>query len=141
MEMNAETAGRARELLAREFGIKSAFARPDQLAELTGLSCSAVRTQARAGAFPIPHRRVGKSMLFKVEDVVAWYCAPGDKPAAARTADPQADRVAIERGELVATRTHLTRVRTPSISPNEAQRLKREVLQRMADRRAMPDPG
>lgn len=88
-ENRRESVAAARAMLRDEFGIAGAFARADQLAGLLGLSESAIRGQAQRGTFPIPHRRVGKSILFKVESVAAWYCLDDSTPLPIRQRDPR----------------------------------------------------
>lgn len=82
----------ARATLSRDFGIGGAFARAEQLAGLMGISSSSIRSQVARGAFCIPHRRVGKAILFRVEAVAAWYFQddePELRPIAGASAAPE----------------------------------------------------
>ena len=133
----ADNTRQTREMLARDFGIKAAFARVDQLAALTGMSSSAIRTQARSGLFPIPHRRVGKAMLFKVEAVLDWYCRAEQPPTpppstnAAMRPLPRAPAAPLTRKD-----TALRPQERRSVTVEEAARVKQQALERIAARRA-----
>ena len=138
---DASGANDTRNMLAREFGIKAAFARVDQLAALTGMSSSAIRSQARSGLFPIPHRRVGKAILFKVNDVVAWYSESGRSAARLEaTTLPAALPAPAVRAARPSACKAKPELAPAAISREEAARIKKEVLRRMALRCAATHP-
>ena len=132
----ASGAHETREMLAHEFGIKAAFARVDQLAALTGMSSSAIRSQARSGLFPIPHRKVGKAILFKVEAVLAWYCqselVPPPQPAARVESTPSHTAPS----QVSSRNPQRIPLPLPGVSLQDAARVKQQVLERIAARRA-----
>lgn len=141
------TAEQFRARLTTDFGVAGAFARAEQVAHILGISASCVRTQARLGKFPIPHRRIGKAMLFPVEAVVEWYGREDAQraPIAAAAAPIEIEvprQAALAQagvgGELATeARSALRRARAPAqpcrapVTPQErarVDRIKQEAL-------------
>lgn len=61
------------EMLMSRFGIQAAMVSVPQLARLLGRSKSTVYASVKKGRFFIPHRMVGESPMFTVDEVVTWY--------------------------------------------------------------------
>jgi predicted DNA-binding transcriptional regulator AlpA len=58
---------------AMERRFDAALVSVPQLAKAFGISKSSIYAQVRSGAFFIPHRMVGSSPTFTIDDVVTWY--------------------------------------------------------------------
>ena len=61
------------DMLMSRFGFDAALVSVPQLAKAFGISKSNIYAQVRVGAFFIPHRMVGSSPTFTIDDVVSWY--------------------------------------------------------------------
>jgi predicted DNA-binding transcriptional regulator AlpA len=61
------------DMLMSRFGFDAALVSVPQLAKAFGISKSSIYAQVRSGAFFIPHRMVGSSPTFTIDDVVTWY--------------------------------------------------------------------
>lgn len=70
----AEARADARSRAAARLGITSPFLRVGEIAKILSLSANAARDQMREGRFPIPHRRLGKVLIVKLDDFLDWYC-------------------------------------------------------------------
>jgi predicted DNA-binding transcriptional regulator AlpA len=55
------------------FDIQAALVSVPQLARLLGRSKSTIYASVKEGRFFIPHRMVGESPMFTIDDVVDWY--------------------------------------------------------------------
>ena len=61
------------EMLMSRFGIEAAMVSVPQLARLLGRSKSTIYASVKEGRFFIPHRMMGESPMFTIDDVVTWY--------------------------------------------------------------------
>ena len=61
------------EMMMSRFDIQAALVSVPQLARLIGRSKSTVYASIKEGRFFIPHRMVGESPMFTIDDVVDWY--------------------------------------------------------------------
>lgn len=61
------------DMLMSKFGFDAALVSVPQLAKAFGISKTSIYAQVRSGAFFIPHRMVGSSPTFTIDDVVSWY--------------------------------------------------------------------
>lgn len=61
------------DMLMSRFGIDAALVSAPQLARALGMSKSTIYASVKEGRFFIPHRMVGRSPVFTVDDVVTWY--------------------------------------------------------------------
>ncbi len=61
------------EMMMSRFDIQAALVSVPQLARLIGRSKSTVYASIKEGRFFIPHRMIGDSPMFTVDDVVSWY--------------------------------------------------------------------
>lgn len=73
------------DMLMRRFGIDAALVSAPQLAKALGRSKSTIYAKVKAGSFFIPHRMVGDSPMFTIDDVVSWYLS-GDAVPRPRSA-------------------------------------------------------
>ena len=61
------------DMLMSRFGFDAALVSAPQLAKALGRSKSTIYAKVKEGAFFIPHRMVGESPMFTIDDVVSWY--------------------------------------------------------------------
>jgi predicted DNA-binding transcriptional regulator AlpA len=61
------------DMLMSRFGIDAAMVSVPQLAKVLGMSKSTIYASVKAGTFFIPHRLLGSSPMFAIDDVVTWY--------------------------------------------------------------------
>lgn len=61
------------DMLMSRFGLDAALVSVPQLAKVIGMSKSTIYASVKAGAFFIPHRLMGASPMFTIDDVVTWY--------------------------------------------------------------------
>ena len=73
------------QLLSEDLSPKALFLRADQVSKMLGIAASTIRNQAAQGTFPIPHRRIGKAILFKATAVADW-CSADEQAALAESA-------------------------------------------------------
>ena len=62
-----------REAIAARLGAEGDFLRVPQLAKALGISAKSLHAQMRAGSFPMPHRRVGRVIVVKLDHYVDWF--------------------------------------------------------------------
>ncbi len=67
------------DMLMSRFGIDSVLVSVPQLARALGMSRSTIYSRLDADDFFIPHRNVGRSPVFTVDDVVTWYLSGGKR--------------------------------------------------------------
>ena len=79
-------------MLMSRFGLDAALVSVPQLAKVLGMSKSTIYASVKAGAFFIPHRLMGASPMFTIDDVVTWYLT-GQVGSQSKTAS---DRGAVE---------------------------------------------
>ena len=88
---------------AARLGIRGDFIRVPQLAMALGLSSNFIHAQMRSGVFPIPHRRLGNTLMVKLDDYIAWFKADSQPWKAAheltQEAAPPPCQPALERPE------------------------------------------
>lgn len=90
------------DMLMSRFGIDAALVTVPQLAKALGRSKSTIYASVKAGRFFIPHRMVGDSPMFTIDDLVTWYLSEGkpcpdsadarEGPSGAAEADPTEPR-------------------------------------------------
>lgn len=68
------------DLLMSRFGLDAALVSTPQLAKVLGRSRSTIYASVKAGRFFIPHRMLGDSPMFTIDDVVSWYLSGGAEP-------------------------------------------------------------
>lgn len=77
------------DMLMSRFGLDAALVSVPQLGKVLGMSKSTIYASIKAGAFFIPHRLIGASPVFTIDDVVTWYltghAGPQSKKAAGRS--------------------------------------------------------
>lgn len=72
-------ASRRAEIAARA-GARGDFLRIPQLAAMLCVSAASIHAHMKRGTFPIPHRKVGKASVVKVDDYVRWFHADPPEP-------------------------------------------------------------
>lgn len=131
----------AKDSLCQRFGLAGEFVRAGQIAVILGVGARTVRAMARDSACPIAHRRFGRSLLFKLDDFVDWYCEEGansltrEEAVRARPAPaaPKADASMAppSRDDLEM----LSRAPLSETPAQRSERIGREVRAAMAERR------
>jgi len=123
----------ARAMLRSCCGDSSAFVRVGAIAKMLGMSSTSIHSQIRQSRFPIPHRRVGHSVLVKFEDLVEWYCAepasPPDPRPAQETLLAATRQADVESPIADCALDDMPLFETPS---ERSDRIKRSVLASMA---------
>ena len=75
------------DMLMSRFGLDAALVSVPQLGKMLGMSKSTIYASIKSGKFFIPHRLIGASPVFTIDNVVAWYLtghvAPQSKSALA----------------------------------------------------------
>ena len=134
----------AKESLCQRFGLAGEFIRAGQVAVILGVGARTIRAMARDGACPIAHRRFGRSLLFKLDDFMDWYCEeaagslPREEPARARLATTAAKA---DTRQLAPSRDTPAKPTKPTLVPpsetpaQRSERIGREVRAAMAERR------
>ncbi|MGS1004387.1 helix-turn-helix transcriptional regulator [Burkholderia glumae] len=74
------TALDAKDFLARQYKIDSAFVRVVMLAKILGISSATIYSAVRAGRFFLPHKMLCSMPAFRLDDLAEWYCQQ-DQPA------------------------------------------------------------
>ncbi|AHI78156.1 hypothetical protein BTRA_3393 [Burkholderia thailandensis USAMRU Malaysia  len=67
------TADEARESLARQYRIESAFVRVAQLSKILGIAAPTIYTAMREGRFFLPHRMLCSMPAVRLDDLADWY--------------------------------------------------------------------
>jgi predicted DNA-binding transcriptional regulator AlpA len=84
------------DMLMSRFELGAALVSVPQLGKVLGMSKSTIYASVKAGTFFIPHRLIGASPVFTIDDVVTWYLAGSDqaqsKPEAPREVSGASDR-------------------------------------------------
>lgn len=77
------------DMLMSRFELDAALVSVPQLGKVLGMSKSTIYACVKAGTFFIPHRLIGTSPVFTIDDVVTWYlsghAAPDPEPASTRS--------------------------------------------------------
>ncbi len=73
------------DMLMSRFELDAAMVSVPQLGKVLGMSKSTIYASVKAGKFFIPHRLIGASPVFTIDDVVTWYltghAGPQSQPA------------------------------------------------------------
>ncbi len=85
------------DLLMSRFGLDAALVSTPQLAKVLGRSKSTIYASVKAGRFFIPHRMVGESPMFTIDDVVSWYLSGGSGPRPDRALERERAGAAAKR--------------------------------------------
>lgn len=75
------------DMLMSRFGIDAALVSAPQLARALGMSKSTIYASLKEGRFFIPHRMVGRSPMFTIDDVATWYLSGDVQPSRIVAAD------------------------------------------------------
>lgn len=86
-EMEEQARRSCLDMLMSRFGIDAALVSAPQLARALGMSKSTIYASLKEGRFFIPHRMVGRSPVFTVDDVVTWYRSGGAAPESVAKVD------------------------------------------------------
>jgi hypothetical protein len=68
-----------REQLRIQFLVSTLMIPLKKVSAILGLPESTLRQYVSEGRFFLPHRRVSRTIMVDVEDLVAWYCTNQDK--------------------------------------------------------------
>lgn len=80
------------DMLISRFGIDAALVSAPQLARALGMSKSTIYASLKEGRFFIPHRMVGRSPVFTIDDVATWYLSGKVQPSRTATNDAASAR-------------------------------------------------
>ena len=132
-QASPERERQAEERLAAKFGIHSEFVRVPTLAKIMAMSSNSIYVQMRKGSFPIEHRRVGTVVLVKLADLARWYC---EEPPAISSCDAHETAASIEPDDSMEPTETTLAPRRKETPKQRMERIKREVIAKMAATRA-----
>lgn len=119
----------ARIALSRRFEIRGEFIRASQMARILGACSKSVLKQSRADRFPIPHRLLGRSLVFKLDDFVEWYCG---EPTNRRPSDC----ASIAQVDLTPMPSRVDESRVTESQEQRARRFTRQAMDAVASAKA-----
>lgn len=140
---DADSAGATKRIdrkaeLIQRFGIEGEMIRASQLSAIVGIVPKTLLGLARRSEFPIPHRKVGRSILFALDDVVAWICRDPEFGAEKLPSGAEAGGVHCARIlplTLVTDLVEHAAITAPETPAQRADRISRNVVAKMARNR------
>lgn len=95
------------DMLMSRFGLDAALVSVPQLGKVLGMSKSTIYASIKAGTFFMPHRLVGASPVFTIDDVVTWYLTGSAGPEAHASGRGEPKAAGAGRNDIDAARESL----------------------------------
>ncbi len=128
-----DAAGRSiyKSSLIDRYGIVAEMIDPSTLSKIVGVNKKTLLGMARRGALPIVPKRLGRSVLFSLDDVVDWLRRGPEETTEPRIQPPAEGEVEVLPLELVASIVEHAAAAGPETPKQRIDRISRQVLAEM----------